>query len=44
MYLPSLDHTKIPRVDLISFKGEIQLEDIILLDYPWLYHEFGHII
>lgn len=44
VYLPSLDRTKIPRVDLISFKGETQVEHIDLLDYPWLYHELGHIV
>lgn len=44
VYLPSLDRAKVPRVDLISFKGETQLDDIVLLDYPWLYHELGHIL
>lgn len=44
VYLPSLNRAKIPRVDLISFKGETQLDDIVLLDYPWLYHELGHIL
>ena len=45
VYLPSLDKVKIlPRVDLINFKGKTQLDDIVLLDYPWLYHELGHIL
>jgi len=44
VYLPSFGGAKIPRVDLISFKGEPQLYDVVLLDYPWLYHELGHIL
>lgn len=44
VYLPSFGGAKIPRVDLISFKGEPQLYDVVLLDYPWLYHEIGHIL
>ncbi len=44
VYLPSFGGAKIPRVDLISFKGEPQLFDVVLLDYPWLYHELGHIL
>lgn len=44
VYLPSLDRAKVPRVDLISFKGKSEIDDIVLLDYPWLYHELGHIL
>lgn len=44
IYLPSLDQSKIPRVDLISFKGDDKLDDVLLLDYPWFYHELGHIL
>lgn len=44
IYLPFFVGDKIPRVDLINFRGESQLYDVVFLDYPWLYHELGHII
>lgn len=44
VYLPSFNAAEVPRVDLISFKGGTKLDDIVLLDYPWLYHELGHIL
>lgn len=42
--LPSLDGKRIPRVDLITFRGEDNLHNVFLIDYPWLYHELGHVL
>lgn len=44
LYLPSFDRDRMPRVDLVTLPGEDSLDDIFLADYPWLYHELGHIL
>lgn len=31
-----------PTVDVIGFRGSAIVDDIDLLDYPWLLHELGH--
>jgi hypothetical protein len=36
------DGTNFPRVDLVFFPGEDNLDDIDLLSYPWFCHEVGH--
>lgn len=44
LYLPTFDRGRVPRVDLVTLPGEDSLNDIFLADYPWLYHELGHIL
>lgn len=36
------DPNVMPRVDLVFFPGKETLDDVNLLDYPWLCHELGH--
>jgi hypothetical protein len=40
--LPSDDSQRIPIVRVFHFPGQDSLEDIDLLAYPWLAHEFAH--
>ena len=42
LHLPSLDPDAVPRIDLITFPGHDSLEDVRLLEYPWLCHELAH--
>ncbi len=40
--MPSTDRTTTYAVDVIHLPGEDNVEDIILLDYPFICHELGH--
>lgn len=40
--MPSTDRTTAYAVDVIHLPGEDNIEDIILLDYPFICHELGH--
>ena len=42
--MPSEDRERAHLVDLILLPGEDRLEDVDLLDYPWVAHELGHYI
>lgn len=43
-WLPNLTAERMPRIDVVDFPGESNLQSIALLTYPWLYHEVGHLL
>ena len=44
LIMPSENKEQAHVVDLIHMPGQDRLEDIDLLDYPWVVHEWGHYI
>ncbi len=42
--MPSEDMISAHVVDLIHMPGRDQLQDVNLLDYPWIIHELGHYV
>ena len=44
LQMPSRDRRDAHLIDVICFRGDDRLEDVDLLDYPWVAHELGHYV